>query len=522
MARRHGDYAVCGLGAVVTVDADGVVTPARAGYISVVADPARARPHRGGPRRRPADADWAAAGELARGQVDPEADIHATADYRRHLVRVLTARALAEAAATARGGMSEEPHDVRLVVNGVPRTARVPARRLLSDCLRHELRLTGTHVGCEHGVCGACTVLLDGEPVRSCLLLAVSVDGHEVTTVEGLGRPTTMHGPVQQAFRECHGLQCGFCTPGFLTTVTAYLEDHPDPTEDEAREAISGNLCRCTGYQNIVASVLRAAETHRSRATTGGPLVTTKTVRRAGAAGRGPRLVTGTARYLDDLGQDALGAAFVRSPHAHARIVDIDVDRRARGRRAGRDLHLRRPRRAPVAQPLPLLIPHPSLTAPRTGYPLARDEVNHVGEAVVMVVAADRYLAEDAAERVLVTYDVLPPVVGVDNARRADRVVHDDVPDNVAAHLLQEVGDVDTALAAAPHTLSLSLDVERSASMPMEGKGVHARWDAADGSMRVHSSTQTSTSVRAAVAARLACRWARWSASRRWSAAASV
>ena len=161
--------------------------------------------------------------------------------------------------------MSEELHDVRLVVNGVPREARVPARRLLSDCLRHELRLTGTHVGCEHGVCGACTVLLDGEPVRSCLLLAVTADGHEVTTVEGLGTPDDMH-PVQQAFRECHGLQCGFCTPGFLTTVAAYLEDHPAPTEAEAREAVSGNLCRCTGYQNIVASVLRAAEITREKA----------------------------------------------------------------------------------------------------------------------------------------------------------------------------------------------------------------------------------------------------------------
>ena len=165
--------------------------------------------------------------------------------------------------------MTEDLHDVRLTVNGVPRDARVPARRLLSDVLRHDLRLTGTHVGCEHGVCGACTVLLDGEPVRSCLLLAVTADGHEVTTVEGLGTPEDMH-PVQQAFRECHGLQCGFCTPGFLTTVAAYIEENPDPTEAEAREAVSGNLCRCTGYQNIVASVLRAAEITRDRAE-GGP-----------------------------------------------------------------------------------------------------------------------------------------------------------------------------------------------------------------------------------------------------------
>jgi carbon-monoxide dehydrogenase small subunit len=146
----------------------------------------------------------------------------------------------------------------------VPQEAQVPARRLLSDFLRHDLRLTGTHVGCEHGVCGACTVLLDGEPVRSCLLLAVTADGHDVTTVEGLGTSQDMH-PVQQAFRECHGLQCGFCTPGFLTTAAAFLVDNPAPTEDEAREAISGNLCRCTGYQNIVASVLRAAEITRER-----------------------------------------------------------------------------------------------------------------------------------------------------------------------------------------------------------------------------------------------------------------
>ena len=181
--------------------------------------------------------------------------------------------------------MTEELHEVRLVVNGVPREARVPARRLLSDCLRHDLRLTGTHVGCEHGVCGACTVLLDGEPVRSCLLLAVTADGHEVTTVEGLGTPDHMH-PVQQAFRECHGLQCGFCTPGFLTTVAAYLEDHPDPTEEEAREAVSGNLCRCTGYQNIVASVLRAAEITRTLSG-GGVGIPTPPADKSAGAGEG-------------------------------------------------------------------------------------------------------------------------------------------------------------------------------------------------------------------------------------------
>ena len=156
-------------------------------------------------------------------------------------------------------------HDVTVRVNGVDHTATVPARRLLSDLLRHDLGLTGTHVGCEHGVCGACTVLLDGAAVRSCLLLAVTVAGHEITTVEGLAAADgTLH-PVQRAFRECHGLQCGFCTPGFLTTIAAFVADNDDPTREEAVEAISGNLCRCTGYQNIVKATLRAAELVRER-----------------------------------------------------------------------------------------------------------------------------------------------------------------------------------------------------------------------------------------------------------------
>ena len=156
--------------------------------------------------------------------------------------------------------MPEELHEVRLEVNGAAHVVEVPGRRLLSDALRHDCGLTGTHVGCEHGVCGACTVLVDGRPVRSCLMLAVSAEGSAITTVEGLTEPDGSLSPVQQAFNDCHGLQCGFCTPGFLTTITAGLADNPDPTEDEAREMIAGNLCRCTGYQNIVKSVLRAAE----------------------------------------------------------------------------------------------------------------------------------------------------------------------------------------------------------------------------------------------------------------------
>lgn len=162
--------------------------------------------------------------------------------------------------------MSEVLFEVKLTVNGTPRSGSVPARRLLSDFLRHDLKLTGTHVGCEHGVCGACTVLVDGKAVRSCLIFAVSVAGSKITTVEGLTKTDGSLGPVQQAFHESHGLQCGFCTPGFLTTISAFLDENPNPTEEDAREAIAGNLCRCTGYQNIIKSVLRAAEIRKEAA----------------------------------------------------------------------------------------------------------------------------------------------------------------------------------------------------------------------------------------------------------------
>ena len=149
---------------------------------------------------------------------------------------------------------------VRFRVNGREVEVEVEPRLTLADCLRHHLRLTGTHVGCEHGVCGACTVLLDGAAVRSCLLLAVQVDGARITTVEGLAPDGERLHPVQEAFREAHGLQCGFCTPGFLLSVVELLRDVPHPDDATIRRALAGTLCRCTGYQNIVRAVRRAAE----------------------------------------------------------------------------------------------------------------------------------------------------------------------------------------------------------------------------------------------------------------------
>jgi carbon-monoxide dehydrogenase small subunit len=149
---------------------------------------------------------------------------------------------------------------VSVTVNGQSYEREVETRLTLADFLRHELLLTGTHVGCEHGVCGACTILLDGITARSCLMLAVQANGHEITTIEGIAPNEDELHPLQQAFQDNHGLQCGFCTPGMLTTLLEFLRDNPDPTEREVREAISGNLCRCTGYQGIVNAALDAAK----------------------------------------------------------------------------------------------------------------------------------------------------------------------------------------------------------------------------------------------------------------------
>lgn len=216
-----------------------------------------------------------------------------------------------------------------------------------------------------------------------------------------------------------------------------------------------------------------------------------------------PRLVSGGGRYVDDLGRGALEAAFVRSPHAHARIVDIDVSD-ALGVDGVLAIWTHEDLPGPAADPLPLLIPHPSIVGPATAHALARDRVNHVGEAIAMVVATDRYIAEDAAGRIRVDYERLPVVATIEQARDADHAVHDAYPDNIGARFEQTVGDAAAQIAAAPHVLELDLDFERSAAMPMEGKGVLARWNTEDESIRVWTSTQTSTGVRAALAAKLA------------------
>ena len=237
-SRRHGDFAMAG----VARHGD------RLALFGVAPTPVLADP--GDPTRR----------------LSPSGDLEASPEFKLQLVRVLVERALQARPVHAPphpdppppGG--REHSGVGFSVNGVARPAPSSARRLLSDYLRGELGLTGTHVGCEHGVCGCCTVLLDGRPVRSCLLLAVQAEGHEVTTIEGLAPDDGPLHPVQRAFHECHGLQCGFCTPGFVLAVTGLLADNPAPTAAEVDEGIAGNLCRCTGYASIRRSVRRAAE----------------------------------------------------------------------------------------------------------------------------------------------------------------------------------------------------------------------------------------------------------------------
>ena len=214
------------------------------------------------------------------------------------------------------------------------------------------------------------------------------------------------------------------------------------------------------------------------------------------------RLLRGQGQYTDDLMADALEVAVLRSPHAHARILDIDVEGclDVEGVHA---VYTYDDLTGPMAEPLPLLIPHPTLTHGRTQYALAKDEVNHVGEAIALVVAEDRYIAEDAVARIRVEYDFLEPVVGIDAARAADHLVHDDVPGNVAARMEQRVGDAEAAIETAPHRLSLDLHIERSASTPLEGRATVARWDTDSHRLQVWTSTQTSTGVRAAVATKL-------------------
>ena len=322
---------------------------------------------------------------------------------------------------------------IQLKINGKPIERETETRKNLADFLRHDLSLTGTHVGCEHGVCGSCTVLYNGEPVRSCLMLAVQADRAEITTVEGLAENGALNS-LQQGFKRHHALQCGFCTPGLLMTATALLRKNGSrPFDDtQVRKAIAGNLCRCTGYQNIVDAIVEASggkapeRASHPRSHSAPAAFIGAPVERA----EDNELLTGKGVFVDDIDfPGMLHADVVRSSHAHAKILNIDTE--AAKRSPGvvdvitfQDLG--------EVRKFPLTIPHTNLK-PLTEFPLAKDKVRYVGEPVAVVVATSRQLAEDAAQLVQVDYEPMATCVDVEKALAPGApLVHDGEPDNVA------------------------------------------------------------------------------------------
>jgi carbon-monoxide dehydrogenase large subunit len=393
---------------------------------------------------------------------------------------------------------------IALTVNGQPRHATVEPRATLVDVLREALRLTGTHVGCEHGVCGACTVLVDGEAVRGCLMLAVQADGHRVETVEGLAPHPERLDALQAEFVRHHGVQCGFCTGGILMSLTAALRDHPRPTEDEIRDTLAGHLCRCTGYQGMVDAVRSlvagspAPGPAPATRTPGGGYVGAPVPRREDA-----RLLTGRGTFVDDLEiPGVLHAAMLRSPHAHARVKRIDTTRA----RALPGVHavVVAADVDDIQKPWPARMPSPVPgTTLRHGirHTLPRDKVRYAGEVVAAVVADSRAVAEDACEAIEVEYDLLPVVASAAAALAPGApLVYEELGDNVAAHIVQRVGQPERAFAAADHTLRETFRVMRGGSHSMEGRGVVARYDEALGQFTVWDATQAPHAIRTMLA----------------------
>ena len=398
--------------------------------------------------------------------------------------------------------------DITLRVNGATCTGSPEARKTLADFLRDDLNLTGTHVGCEHGVCGACTVIVDGRAVRSCLMLAVQAAGSEVTTIEGLA-PDGGLGTLQQAMWDSHSFQCGFCTPGFVMQAAAFLSDHPDAGEQQIREALSGNICRCTGYQSIIDGVLLAAERTREALSEGATMTAIAAERYTGASikrSEDPRILTGAGRYVDDIKLPGmLHAAFVRSPLAHGRVLSVDVSaaRTLPGVVAaltGADLETMT---VPGPDALMALLswagPTPEFTL------LATDKVRFMGDPVAIVIAESRYLAEDGCELVEVEYDDLPPVMNAAFALDpSSPPLFANLGDNIARpHSRSEFGDVSGTFANADRIIDFHIDVHRHQNVPMEGRACIASYDAGLGVMTVYAATQSVHVSRIAVAMRL-------------------
>src|ERR1044072_8017546 len=337
---------------------------------------------------------------------------------------------------------------IKLSINGKVVEKDVDCRQNLADFLRHDLALTGTHVGCEHGVCGSCTVQLNHAPVRSCLMLAVQADQSEITTVEGLSDKGSL-GQLQQAFKKHHALQYGFCTPGFLMTADALLRNKSRLTDAEVRQAVSGNLCRCTGYQNIVDAIVETSggklepRTHHAHA------ASSKFIGARVERAEDNELLAGKGVFVDDIDLPGMLHAYVvRSVHARAKILRVDS---SAAKRAAGVVDVVTFEDLGAVRKLPLTIPHPNLK-PLTEFPLAKDQVRYVGEPVAVIVAQSRHLGEDAAPLVEIEYERLTGCIHIEKALAPDApLVHEGEPDNVGGFMKQSTGNCGKAFVGEGH-----------------------------------------------------------------------
>jgi carbon-monoxide dehydrogenase large subunit len=375
-----------------------------------------------------------------------------------------------------------------LTVNGTPVSREVEPRQNLVDFLRYELQLTGSHVGCEHGVCGACTVRVDGKLVRGCLVLAAQAEGSQVETIEGMVERGAL-AALQRAFRAENALQCGFCTPGMLLTAHELLEREPHPNPATVREALGANYCRCTGYHAIVQAVVRAAE-RRATAAPAPADADGGYIGRAVLRPQTARLVAGRGTYTDDIALPRLShAAFVRSPHAHARIVAIDTAEAAAlsgviAVVTGRDMAAR-------CEPWVGVLKNYAGMKSAPQHPLAVDKAVWQGEPVVAVVAASRAIAEDGCARVKVTWEPLPPVVDAEAALAPGApLIHPELGDNLVLDTRVAGGDVDAAFREADAVYRETFDTGRHTVVSLEPRVVLADYDPADETLTVYHSGQ--------------------------------
>jgi carbon-monoxide dehydrogenase large subunit len=392
---------------------------------------------------------------------------------------------------------------ISLNINGHDQEMLVEPRKLLSDAIREDARLTGTHVGCEHGVCGACTVLIDGRPQRSCLTFAIQAQGKSIHTIESVENKTGGYTPLQQALHEEHGLQCGFCTPGIIVTFEAYLKDHPNPSDAEIRDVLSGNLCRCTGYQNIIKAIKKVVAVLpevQTEIEAGDEYFTDFTsIGKRMPRREDHRLLRGQGRYLDDIEvPGALHACFLRSPHAHAKIVSIEMDeaKSMPGVEAvftGKEL-VEWTTTMRMAPPIDGIKP-----VEMTALPI--DKVRFHGDPVVCVVATDRYVAEDAIECIDVEYEPLDAVTDMFKAQDSQSPLVDDMLDsNLVSHQTFSTDGIDAIMEDAEHIVECRFAEHRQTQLPIETRGIIAQWDQGREHLTLHVGNQAPHPYRTVIA----------------------